>query len=222
MRSVVLLLGLVLGGGLGSVLPAWVASGCELVAQVGRQRGLQAPAQGGQAHRATTRNAAAWLTPVGAPRAAASAYMLAPTSRLAAVSAGAVLTTPAHQYPTGVVLSPRRHRELIDWAGTALVFEDDYDAEYRYDRQPVGALQGVTPDRVIYCGSVSKSLAPGLRLGWLVVPAALRDEIIAVRETTDRSPASSPRPRSPNSSSAAIWTGTCARPGAATASAVTR
>lgn len=64
--------------------------------------------------------------------------------------------------------------------------EDDYDAEYRYDREPVGALQGVAPDHVIYIGSLSKSLAPALRLGWLVVPPALRDELIAARAVTDR------------------------------------
>ncbi len=105
---------------------------------------------------------------------------------LAATAATVVLTTPAHQYPAGVVLSPGRRRALVDWARTSFVVEDDYDAEYRYDRPPVGALQGLAPDRVIYCGSASKSLAPGLRLGWLVVPVGLRDELLAVREVTDR------------------------------------
>jgi GntR family transcriptional regulator/MocR family aminotransferase len=88
---------------------------------------------------------------------------------------GAVFVTPAHQYPTGAVLSPERRAALIEWARTrrAFVVEDDYDAEFRYDRQPVGALQGLAPDVVIYGGSTSKTLAPGLRLGWLVLPPGI-------------------------------------------------
>src|SRR4051812_1300300 len=85
-----------------------------------------------------------------------------------------VLTTPAHQSPTGVVLSAARRTALVEWARTGhLVIEDDYDAEYRYDRAPVGALQGIAPDRVIYIGSTSKTLAPGLRIGWMVLPPHL-------------------------------------------------
>lgn len=93
---------------------------------------------------------------------------------LADTGADAVLTTPAHQSPTGVVLSAARRTELMDWARAGrLVVEDDYDAEYRYDRAPVGALQGIAPDRVVYIGSTSKTLAPGLRIGWMVLPAHL-------------------------------------------------
>ena len=96
----------------------------------------------------------------------------------------AVLLTPAHQFPTGVVLSPTRRARLLEWAERrdAIVAEDDYDAEFRYDRAPVGALQGLAPDRVAYLGSASKTLAPSLRLGWLIPPPrlarALADEVL--------------------------------------------
>jgi GntR family transcriptional regulator/MocR family aminotransferase len=97
------------------------------------------------------------------------------TEVLADVSADALLTTPAHQSPLGGVLPPERRAALLAWADTnnAIVIEDDYDAEYRYDREPVGALQGLAPERVVYAGCASKVLAPGLRLGWMVLPESL-------------------------------------------------
>jgi GntR family transcriptional regulator / MocR family aminotransferase len=100
---------------------------------------------------------------------------------LADAAPDAVLITPAHQFPTGVVLDPARRAALLDWARRAgtLVIEDDYDAEYRYDRHPVGALQGLAPDHVVHVHSVSKTLAPGLRMGWAALPARLAP---AVRE----------------------------------------
>ena len=94
-------------------------------------------------------------------------------ARLDATGARAVVVTPAHQWPSGVVLAPERRLELVAWAvrRDATIIEDDYDAEFRYDREPVGCLQGLAADRVISIGTVSKSLAPSLRLGWMVCPA---------------------------------------------------
>ncbi len=95
----------------------------------------------------------------------------------------AVLATPANQYPTGAVLSPERRSELVAWARrtSAWIVEDDYDGEFRYDRQPVGSVQGLDPDRVLYLGTASKALAPGLRLGWAVVPPELRRPLVVVK-----------------------------------------
>ncbi|MEU4177263.1 PLP-dependent aminotransferase family protein [Streptomyces sp. NPDC026589] len=95
--------------------------------------------------------------------------------------AGAVLLTPAHQFPTGVPLHPDRRAAAVDWARSTggLILEDDYDGEFRYDRQPVGALQGLDPERVVHLGTASKSLAPGLRLGWMVLPRDLVGEVAA-------------------------------------------
>jgi len=98
---------------------------------------------------------------------------------LARHDVAAVLVAPAHAYPTGAVLAPARRNALVEWADTtgALVIEDDYDAEFRYDRAPIGALQGLRPDRVVYGGSVSKTLSPMLRVGWLAVPEDLVSDL---------------------------------------------
>ncbi|MFD5414724.1 MocR-like pyridoxine biosynthesis transcription factor PdxR [Streptomyces nojiriensis] len=105
---------------------------------------------------------------------------------LRASGAGAVLLTPAHQFPTGVVLDGERRRDLLGWAAAGgLVIEDDYDAEHRYDRAPVPALRALLPEAVCYAGSVSKLLAPALRLGWLLVPPRLRDAVTAAKRYAD-------------------------------------
>ncbi|GAA4809864.1 PLP-dependent aminotransferase family protein [Streptomyces ziwulingensis] len=107
--------------------------------------------------------------------------------RAPAGEAGAVLLTPAHQFPMGLALHPDRRAAVVDWARRtgALVLEDDYDGEFRYDRQPVGALQGLDPDRVVHLGTASKSLAPGLRLGWAVLPPGFVDEVVAAKGHVD-------------------------------------
>jgi GntR family transcriptional regulator/MocR family aminotransferase len=105
---------------------------------------------------------------------------------LTASGAATVLTTPAHQSPTGVVLSATRRTALVQWAREGnLVVEDDYDAEYRYDRAPLGALQGIVPDRVVYVGSTSKTLAPGLRIGWMVLPSHLVGPVTLAKGLAD-------------------------------------
>ncbi|MEU6121052.1 PLP-dependent aminotransferase family protein, partial [Streptomyces sp. NPDC047123] len=93
------------------------------------------------------------------------------------------LLTPAHQFPTGGPLHPTRRTAAVEWARTTggLLLEDDYDGEFRYDREPVGAVQGLDPERVVYLGSVSKSLSPAVRIGWMVLPGHLVDGVLAAK-----------------------------------------
>jgi GntR family transcriptional regulator / MocR family aminotransferase len=100
----------------------------------------------------------------------------------------AVLVTPAHQCPLGVTMSPRRRAALLGWAeeNDAFIIEDDYDGEFRYDRQPVAAQQGLDPERVIYAGTTSKTLAPGMRLAWLALPSSLLIAATERRGVADR------------------------------------
>jgi GntR family transcriptional regulator/MocR family aminotransferase len=109
-------------------------------------------------------------------------------SALAASGAQAVVVTPAHQSPTGVVLSAARRHALVDWAKRTggYVIEDDYDSEFRYDSDPVGALQGLAPDRVFLVGTASKALAPAMRLGWVHAPAPLAAAVADEKEMNDR------------------------------------
>ncbi|MFG1997520.1 PLP-dependent aminotransferase family protein [Spirillospora sp. NPDC048911] len=107
---------------------------------------------------------------------------------LAAADVRAVLVTPAHQRPTGVVLTPERRRALTTWAAArdALIIEDDYDAEFRYDREPVGSLQGLAPQHVAVLGTVSKSLAPAIRLGWVLAPPPFTERVARQKSISDR------------------------------------
>jgi GntR family transcriptional regulator/MocR family aminotransferase len=108
--------------------------------------------------------------------------------RLERTDADAVVLTPAHQHPTGVVLTGERRTALLEWlhGRDAIAVEDDYDADYRYDRAAIGALQGLDPDRVVYAGSASKTLAPALRIGWLALPAALLEPVARGKVLADR------------------------------------
>jgi GntR family transcriptional regulator/MocR family aminotransferase len=154
------------------VICAGFAHGLAAVCRALRSAGagtLAVESYGHQAHRDIAAAQGLALRPVPVDRMGA---VIA-----AASAADAALLTPAHQFPLGVTLHPRRRREVAAWGG--IVIEDDYDGEFRYDRQPVGALQALAPGHVIYAGTASKSLAPSLRLGWLVVPPRLLDAVTA-------------------------------------------
>jgi GntR family transcriptional regulator/MocR family aminotransferase len=107
---------------------------------------------------------------------------------VAELGADVLILTPSHQWPTGGVLSPQARAAVLAWAQRtgALVLEDDYDAEYRYDRAPIGAMQGLNPDRVAYAGTASKTLAPGFRLGWLILPGELVEPFAQAKLLADR------------------------------------
>ncbi len=135
---------------------------------------------GWHVHRLIVENTGMQVVPVGVDEHGLRVEELARTD------AAAVLVTSAHQFPTGVVLGPERRAALIEWAGEErLIIEDDYDAEYRYDRVAVGALQGLAPEHVAYIGSASKRLAPGMRLGWLLMPSWLAWELTAAKAIDD-------------------------------------
>jgi GntR family transcriptional regulator / MocR family aminotransferase len=169
------------------VVCAGFGHGLALICATLRARGatsLAVESHGHQIHRqAAQAHGLRWRAlPVDAYGARADA--------LAAAGPDAVLLTPAHQFPLGVTLAPQRRRAIIEWAIArgGLVIEDDYDGEFRYDRQPVGAMQALAPDQVIYAGTASKSLAPGLRLGWLAVPAPLLDQVVAAKAAAGAEP----------------------------------
>ncbi len=166
------------------VICSGFAQGIRLVAQAlvaagARQMAVEDPSD--PEYRDTIR--AAGLEPIGIPVDEAGIRV----DLLAGADVDAVLVTAAHQYPTGGVLPPDRRAALAAWATGrgGLIVEDDYDAEFRYDREPIGAIQGLCPDRVVYAGSASKILAPGLRLGWLVAPTWLGSAIAAAKVISD-------------------------------------
>jgi GntR family transcriptional regulator/MocR family aminotransferase len=162
---------------------AGVAQALALLAQVLRARGTTAIAIEDPGSRGAREQLAHWgLRPVPVPvdREGLQVAALEPTE------AEVALLTPAHQFPTGVVLSPPRRRALLEWARDGrLIVEDDYDAEHRYDRAPVRALQPSAPDRIAHTGSTSKTLAPGMRLGWLVPPPEVYPDLVAARHASD-------------------------------------
>jgi GntR family transcriptional regulator/MocR family aminotransferase len=165
------------------VIVAGVAQSLALLARAVTARGITSIAVEDPGSRGALDQLAWWgLRPVPVPVDTDGLRV----DRLRRTGASVVLVTPAHQFPTGVVLAPQRRRALLDWAATAdLVIEDDYDAEYRYDRAPVPALHASAPERIAYTGSTSKTLAPGLRLGWLVPPPHLHDEIVQAKHAAD-------------------------------------
>jgi GntR family transcriptional regulator/MocR family aminotransferase len=157
--------------------------GFALICRALRDRGVERIAledPGWHVHRLIVENAGLEIVPIGVDEEGLRVQELAQTD------AAAVLVTSAHQFPTGAVLGPERRAALIDWAEEErLIIEDDYDAEYRYDRVAVGALQGLAPEHVAYIGSASKRLVPGMRLGWLLMPSWLTWELTAAKTIED-------------------------------------
>lgn len=166
------------------VVTAGVTGALSLLAQVLRERGVRSCAVEDPSAHGNRVMLQAWLDDVIGVPVDENGLVVADLAR---TDESAVLVTPAHQFPTGVVLSPARRRALIGWAraGQRCIVEDDYDSEYRYDRAPVPALHPLAPDRVVHVSSLSKILAPALRLGWMVVPDELRAEIVHRRWATD-------------------------------------
>jgi GntR family transcriptional regulator/MocR family aminotransferase len=167
------------------VLCSGVAQGLRLVSEVLRARGLRSLAveDPGYANQHVD-TAAHHLEKIPIPVDADGLRI----DLLEGTRAGAVVVTPAHQHPTGAVLAPQRRSALLDWAirRRAIIIEDDYDAEYRYDREPIGSLQGLAPEHVVYMGTASKVLSPALRLAWMALPADLVEGIAHAKLLADR------------------------------------
>ncbi len=166
------------------IVTTGVAQALALLARVLRAQGLGEIAVEDPGSRGARDDLAYWgLRPVPVPVDEHGMRV----GELARGQARAALLTPAHQFPTGVVLAPQRRRDLLDWAAAAdaLIVEDDYDAEFRYDRAPVPALHASAPGLVAYAGSTSKTLAPGMRLGWLIPPGRLQADLTEAKYASD-------------------------------------
>ncbi|WP_145942887.1 MocR-like pyridoxine biosynthesis transcription factor PdxR [Corynebacterium glyciniphilum] len=166
------------------IVTAGVTGALSLLAQVLRRRGITDCAVEDPGAEGNRRILNYWLDELHPVPVDASGIDVAALSRS---GVRAVVVTPAHQFPTGVVLSPERRRALVDWARSTggYIIEDDYDSEYRYDRSPVRAMHPMAPDRIVHVSSLSKVLAPALRLGWMVAPDPLRDDLAELRWATD-------------------------------------
>jgi len=154
-----------------------------LLATVHRGRVIAMEDPGLAFHRDVVRQAGATVTALPTDALGARTELL--STVLSSVDAAVV--TPAHQYPTGVTLHPDRRHAAVDWARDRdrLLIEDDYDGEFRYDRQPVGALQGMAPEHVVYIGTAAKTLGPALRLAWMVLPGRLVDPVVRAKRLAD-------------------------------------
>ena len=165
------------------VIVAGVAQALDLLATVLRRHGISGVAvedPGSLGARQQLQNSPLDTPPIPVDSAGLR------VDELRASGAAAVMLTPAHQFPTGVVLDGGRRRELMRWARDGgLIIEDDYDAEHRYDRPPVPALRSMLAEQVCYAGSVSKLLAPALRVGWVLAPPTYRDALVTAKRHAD-------------------------------------
>ncbi len=165
------------------LIVAGVAQALALLAQVLRHEGISEVAVEDPGSLGTRQHLRSWQ--LDTPPIAVDSEGVR-VEELRAQGAPAILVTPAHQFPTGVVLDGERRRELMRWASEGgLIIEDDYDAEHRYDRPPVPALRSMLAEHVCYAGSVSKLLAPALRVGWVVAPPKYRDALVAAKRNAD-------------------------------------
>ena len=165
------------------IVVAGVAQALGLLAQVLRHHGISEVAVEDPGSLGARQHLQNWQ--LGTPPISVDSEGLH-VDELRASGAAAVMLTPAHQFPTGVVLDGERRRELMRWASEdGLIIEDDYDAEHRYDRPPVPALRSMLAEQVCYAGSVSKLLAPALRVGWVLAPPKYREALVAAKRNAD-------------------------------------